>query len=380
MQNITLTLNGEYWDTQLYSRKLYLFGAEGQLIIVNWDEVIGGIVAKIPQHNVTMHAAFLESDILYSRSAKLMLKDPAINTYVLNSFSMLASQDLEISLNRYNKTQYVEFDSGLPFPHSDSEIYYNNLYVSLRDGIYSKPSSTRKKNQTVRLSDIPSSSIKASNQYSSLAFAAGQEGLYELRVGNEKVDAKIVSKNHCSECNWSYFNISGTSHVSDSFFVAFKKESVNKSSQKKMRIFDRVISAEEIFGARGYSWGVHDKVYMDVGGKIEAAQYYQSKDKSPKFKRLPPLELQDWKGEVVSAGVAPFGTIIECENAIVVVCSDGVVKTFPGEPVNWRVFNNTQYYRNQLHIIYDDKIEIHSFYHDYFVDQKVKNSGIDVER
>ncbi|MEP4602396.1 MAG: hypothetical protein ABJZ98_15915, partial [Saccharospirillum sp.] len=123
-----------------------------------------------------------------------------------------------------------------------------------------------------------------------------------------------------------------------------------------------------------------DKVYMDVGGKIEAAQYYQSKDKSPKFKRLPPLELQDWKGEVVSAGVAPFGTIIECENAIVVVCSDGVVKTFPGEPVNWRVFNNTQYYRNQLHIIYDDKIEIHSFYHDYFVDQKVKNSGIDVER
>ncbi len=43
--------------------------------------------------------------------------------------------------------------------------------------------------------------------------------------------------------------------------------------------------------------------------------------------------------------------------------------------MHWRVFPRSDHYSNQLHIIYDDRLEIVSFVHDYFVDQSSKLSG-----
>jgi hypothetical protein len=88
------------------------------------------------------------------------------------------------------------------------------------------------------------------------------------------------------------------------------------------------------------------------------------------------IELSPWKGQVVSGAVALFGTVIECENALVVVPSEGITMTFPGEVVNWRIFSRSIQYENQLHLIYDDRLEILSFNQDYFVDQNQKRSGI----
>jgi hypothetical protein len=36
--------------------------------------------------------------------------------------------------------------------------------------------------------------------------------------------------------------------------------------------------------------------------------------------------------------------------------------------------------KNQLHVIYEDRLEILSFNHDYFVDQEAKLSGITYRR
>jgi len=46
-----------------------------------------------------------------------------------------------------------------------------------------------------------------------------------------------------------------------------------------------------------------------------------------------------------------------------------------GESVHWRVFPRSENYSNQLHIIYEDHIQIVSFVHDYFVDQSQKLLG-----
>ncbi len=47
-----------------------------------------------------------------------------------------------------------------------------------------------------------------------------------------------------------------------------------------------------------------------------------------------------------------------------------------GEPVNWCVFPKSTYYTNQLHVVYEDHLCIHSFNHDYFVNQDTKSVGI----
>jgi hypothetical protein len=89
------------------------------------------------------------------------------------------------------------------------------------------------------------------------------------------------------------------------------------------------------------------------------------------------LQLPPWKGEVISGRVAHFGVIIEFEDKIVVLPSKGDPITFEGEPVNWRVFPTSKHYGNQLHIVYEDRIEIISFNHDYFVDQRSKLAGLE---
>jgi hypothetical protein len=100
-----------------------------------------------------------------------------------------------------------------------------------------------------------------------------------------------------------------------------------------------------------------------------------AKDEGDKLKPLQAIQLEQWKGDLISAKVASFGTILELENAIVVVRSDGDIQTIPGEPVQWRVFGRSKHYENQLHILYEDRLDIYSFNHDAFVVQKNKTAG-----
>lgn len=89
-----------------------------------------------------------------------------------------------------------------------------------------------------------------------------------------------------------------------------------------------------------------------------------------------PGDLERDGAQIVSAKVALFGTVVELQNGLRVIPSAGAVVRLDGEPVCWRVFPRSYHYENQMHIIYDDRMEVLSFNHDYFVDQKSKLSGI----
>ena len=140
------------------------------------------------------------------------------------------------------------------------------------------------------------------------------------------------------------------------------------------RTFERVITDRDIFNEQGYSWGTRDKIYQARNREITVARYRPYNEEN-RIERLTTIPIAAWKGDLVSGGVASFGAIIEYDNAIVVLPSDGDPVTLPGEPVNWRVFPNSRFYQNHLHVIYEDEITIYSFNHDYFVQQDVKIFG-----
>ena len=50
--------------------------------------------------------------------------------------------------------------------------------------------------------------------------------------------------------------------------------------------------------------------------------------------------------------------------------------TIPGPITRWRVYPRSMNYENHLHVILDDRIEIYSFNHDYFLSQQEKEIGI----
>ena len=73
--------------------------------------------------------------------------------------------------------------------------------------------------------------------------------------------------------------------------------------------------------------------------------------------------------------MAHFGVVIELEDSLLVLRSDEAIERIEGEVVSWRVFPRSRKYVNQLHVIYEDRLEIWCFLHDYFQNQDTKFYG-----
>ena len=146
------------------------------------------------------------------------------------------------------------------------------------------------------------------------------------------------------------------------------------------RDLDRVIPDSEIFAnfehlEGEYSWAAQDKICQAANGSIRVARYEPWNEKSP-LRRLGVLPLARQGEAVVSAKIALFGTVVELDSGLIVICSDETILDVGGEPVSWRVFPRSRHYENHLHVIHDDHLEVLSFNHDYLVDQQTKVSGI----
>jgi len=235
--------------------------------------------------------------------------------------------------------------------------------------------------------------------------AAGSEGLWQYdmdrRYGYQGFQSKPeerlsqLSVLNCSACEWSFYSVFSSSYENGGYLAAFSFEVPDegeettsnvdeyvglvgkRSSYERVRVFEEVIGVDRIFDSTGYSWGCRDKICQAVDGTVRVVKYQPwAEDVHERLRQLGEMSLSSKLGSVVSAGLATFGTIVECEEGLIVLRSDGEQMSIPGEPVNWRMFPRSKHYANHLHVIYDDRLEVFSFNHDYFIDQKKKLSGI----
>lgn len=385
MQPLKIIIPGEYWDSYIYKGRLYLFGIDGNIITLDWDKLISSW--KIDGTlQLALECAFMRSDFLYGRSLQKLFHDPEIRELVKNKFERLSRTDLMITKDTLMKLSIGVQDNLCAFPHSDCEIYHQQLYVSAPSGVMQAsagrgtkyPISTRIEKKW----DAPVFGLSAS--WGSLALAAGDEGLFELEVGTGRYtwisntsEPKIISKNHCVRCNWMFHSIFGSSD-SGGFLAAFQKES-SSNDREYSRTFDRTVHSDELWDKTGYAWGVQDKFYLATKDKFYVSKYQPWKEKNEqRIFSLGIVEKKLDEGDVISASVATFGIVVEFDKALAVYPSTGESLLLNGEPVNWRVFPRAKHYENQLHVIWDDRLEILSFNQDYLVDQSSKILGISV--
>jgi hypothetical protein len=147
------------------------------------------------------------------------------------------------------------------------------------------------------------------------------------------------------------------------------------------RILSLKLESFEVFSHQGFSWGGGDKLYQYHDSKIDVVRYTPdgTEGSTNWFEPIGEIIVESWKGDVIGAKVAPFGTGVECENALLIAKSEGTIKTLPGEPVNWHIFPRSKHHGNQLHVVYDDRLDIWSFNQDLFVDQDTKLAGFRVD-
>ena len=353
MQPIKLDIEGQFWDSQIYSGILYLFTLNGEIISVNWDRLLDEL--NIEDYlKLALTCSFSRSDYLYNTEFSLLFNDPEVKQVIISKFSDLSNKELFISKSQIERCTLTKQNNPFPFPHSDSIIYRNSIYTSSKDGIH-RATCNRRKNKYVvstkkeRKWDAPSLSISAN--YRSLAIAAGDEGLYQIGLESKYFndesnfrEPKQLSSSNCSDCGWTFYSIFASSHLSDGYHAAFEKKSDNNHVHRE---FKEIKYSGSIFNETGYSWGMQDKIYLVKNDKISIIKYspWHSKD-NREYGKLGEIQLENWKGNFVSAKNALFGILVECENAIIVKLSDGDIFNIHNEPVNWRVFPASKRYEN----------------------------------
>jgi hypothetical protein len=399
MQPVKITIKGDYYDCQIYRGRLYLWTFDGDLKVYKWNEIVQSFIKK-DTDKIAMTFCFLDGNYLYRSSLIELFRDKEFKNLLLNKFTQIEKPTYQLTEKQLEKFLLGEQETPTRILPTDTEIYSNKLYIIHEQGLFSS-SAHRAKSEKFPVSSRPSKlwdcnllTIKA-NKYPQLALSGGDEGLFELNMATslpsnlERVDQKSpifkISNRHSSFSNYSYLNIYNTSLVEDSFLAMFKWNITKDKNQneKPLRDYDTEISDHQIFNVKSkrhfVSWGIADKLYKATEGGFEIIKYnnYPNKEKGEeKFGRPKTVHLDAWKGQVINGGTAYFGNIIECENALVIIQSDGKNLTIPGPITRWRVYPRSMNYENHLHVILDDKIEIYSFNHDYFLNQENKEIGI----
>jgi hypothetical protein len=381
MQPLKMIIPGRYWDSFIYKGRLYLFGVDGAIRSIAWSDFISSWKVSVDTR-IAFVCAFQRSDYLYSSEVQDLLIDPEIRTVMKGKFERLSRTQLHATEKMLMAAEKGCQDSPCPFPHADLEIYQDRLYVGSASGLFEAtcnkktkyPISTRPEKKW----DGPVLGLSAS--YGALAMAAGREGLFELDLGYGAYNANRqnptqLSDSSCRDCGWAYFSVFASSD-SSGYFAEFSKWRDGVYNREATRHFEKVESAAQIFGSDGYCWGTQDKLCQAVANAIKVVKYEPwAPEPVKRIQEFGTVRFDPWKGEVISAATANFGVIVELENAIVVFPSEGKPVTLPGEPVNWRVFPRSRHYENQLHVIYEDHLQILSFNQDYLVNQNEKLLG-----
>ena len=391
MSPIKLTIPGHYWDTQIYQGRLYLFGVDGSIVTLDWDNLIKDMQID-NSLKLALTCAFTRGDYLHRVAGTGIFYDEEFKAIMNRRFSALAETPLVIEEKAIRKALLGQQDDLFPFPHTDSTIYYRHLYVTSQSGVFAARCSKQTKNpvstRVNKLWDCPVLAISAS--YRCLALAAGAEGLWEYSLDSRFAASRSdqldigshignhLAERHCNECQWVFYSIYGSSAKGSGFLAAYYKTRAEPRVYR--RSFHGLISEEEIFldseePVGAYSWAAQDKICQAANGSIRVAKYQPWDEETP-IQLLGSLPLDRHGETIVSAKVAMFGTVVELDSSLIVISSDGAIRSIDGEPVSWRVFPRSRHYENHLHIIYDDRLEIFSFNHDYLIDQRTKISGI----
>jgi hypothetical protein len=410
MQPIRLTIYGDFWDSQIYKGRLYLWSMDNVLHVYNWDTLVESITRdglRLP-----LVCAFSRGDLLYvPRELSTVFKDQDVRNLLKQKFDSVAQ--LEWSFSQLDIERFLMGKQDSPFNalHDDSSIYLNRLYGLTDSGLFTAKTHKRKRNKykvdrtSEKLWDGIGTAIKAKSR--ALAVAAADDGLFELSITNPE-QPKQISESHTVFVNWAFASVYGSSDTDSGHLVAYRwteesneaeddfqfDEVLEPSEPTRVREFVRIIDEEEIFGpmnqtpngARALSWGSQDKLYRATSYGIEAVHFIQQhvsdlSSNSKPFEPIGEISLRDAGlnslSGAIAGSVAYFGVIVEYDDMLIVATSDDELHVIAEPITRWRVFPQSIRYENHLHLIFDDRVEIWSFNNDYFVNQREKRAGIE---
>jgi len=402
MQPVKLTIYGNFWDSQIYKGRLYLWDMDNALHIYDWDALVESMFQDDLELPLT--CAFLRSDLLYQFSdLNAIFRDPQVHKVVREKLEFISQRGWAYSLHDIENFRMGKQDSPFDTLHDDSAIYYNNIYALTDSGLYlagaHKPIRYvyKVERKPEKLWDGLGTSIQVSG--GTLAIAAADEGLFQLSLWDSN-EPEPVSDRYTLFANWAFASIYGSSDLAPGYLAAFSWHRFSDEAaspdrnDRWIRKHERIIDEEEIFGFRpeaprqdgSLSWGSQEKLYLVNSSQIHIVRFKQKYVSKPDGKNIPfehigSIDLTNSHvnnmEQAIGGGVEFFGLIVEYPENLLVATSNDEFYVIQGPITQWRVFPRSVRYENHLHVISDDRIDIYSFNDDYLIDQRSKKAGIE---
>jgi hypothetical protein len=418
MQPVKLIVPGDYWDSQIYRGRLYLWDMSAVLRVYDWD----GLVKDLPErqkHGLALDCAFARGDILYHPGQLgVVLKEADVKSLLQSKFDSAAEINWQVDKSELQKHLLSEQDDPTKGLHDDCLIYNSTLFSLTDVGLFSVLAHRPRKQKTMvsrqahKIWDGSGLGLQIGNGL--IAIAAADEGLFEYNINLDR-EPERLSELHTEFASYLFASVFGSSSQSPSYLAAFYWQDLNKQRQVVLeetglstierlkdrirvprsgpkvleRKFDRFVASEAIFGnpeilGRNLSIGRQEKIYRVSRQKIEAVNFVQKAVSDPESDQEPftpigeiPLAPEAGDDRPPLAGaVAYFGIVLEFDEGVLVITSDGELHRLPGSATRWRVFPRSHRYENHLHIIGESNLQVMSFNNDYFVDQFVKKAGM----
>ena len=328
MQPVRISIEGDFWDSQLYRDKLYLWTMDNDLWLVDWSSVIEGFRKRLPKKaDLPLFWLFESSDYLYSRGDRRALSDPVIRKQVELRFRWLSKQDLTIT-----EPELAEHGRRVasPFPvlADDADVYFNRFCAATEQGLFSTRLEDDRSLQDARkFWDGGATSLKIGTG-GRIALAASEDGLFEVDAPTDKQDVQWVephqvAEQHVSFVNWNHACVFATSLLGPSYMAAYHWVEEEEDAPK-VREFLRLIGSDEIFeNDGGLTWGMGDKLYLLTENRLEIVRFVQKnlvEEAAEAFRSISyhKLKLRP-HGLPIGAGVTVFGTIIEYDDGLVLL-------------------------------------------------------------
>lgn len=395
-----IIIYGNFWDSYIYSNQLILIGFNGTISSYDWEKIV--LSKNVPEESVLAYqCAFLQSDYLYRATNTGIFEDREFKTILQKKFQMMT--DLEFNINELEDFRTTKKPIELNRLTIDLNIYRNTLYYCDSDGLYIKKLYRNTKNYlAAHESKLWDCRILGLNfgYAGRLGIAASSEGLFEMNafeygkypedifpIVEEVRDYTIyqISPQHSSYCSWSYSSLFSGSYIGESELFGFRRIVDKKRTDNNYELshldFRGEFNEEQIFSEKKSDSIIisgNEKIYRLGKHSLEAVSYTQNNTEDTPF-RLIDTQIIPIEEQIIEAAVVEFGVVIETNKRLMVLLSTGeyvdILRKTEDRIVRWRVFPRSNCYINQLHVIFNDRIEIISFNDDYFVDQKNKTIG-----
>lgn len=316
-----LSIQGDYFECQLYKNRLYLWTFNGSLQVYNYDGILSWWAIERERHqgNRIVHRYEFEPSLY------------AISVDELKKF-LICERDYLTS----------EFPTG-------TEIIDDYLFETNCSGLFESRISSR--SVVNHIWDASLISINAA-QGRGFVLSAGSNGLYWCPTDNRNI--RQLSRRQSIDASFCSFGIYVQSSQTEPFFIP--KDSMNDAAVIDANVLFKDIAQEEFASSLTWSW---KNFFFRAKGSI--LERYKFSNRSNQLTLIDRTLFDPWKGYVVGGGSSEYGTMVELDNAAFIIEGLGVknnCSTIDGAVTRWRFYPRSLKYKTHLHIIFDDRIDI----------------------